>query len=218
MSSRILRPTDGVEAPPINWRPAGGPTTQNQRRPATEPGTALIQESRVSEQEVEGRVRASYNQGLAAGEAAAAQRAQQKLEPLLNGLNSVIAELASMRKRVRTEAEEDAMKLAIAIARRVLYRELSTDPEAILGLVKAAFGKLNARETHRLRVSPADAATIQEHRAKLQIPPALEISPDASLTPGSAIFETTRGDLDASVDTQLAEIDRGLTDILKRRK
>ena len=46
----------------------------------------------------------------------------------------------------------------------------------------------------------------------------LEIAPDGSLTPGSVIFETSRGDLDASVDTQLAEIDRGLTDALKRRK
>ena len=123
-----------------------------------------------------------------------------------------------MRKRFRAEAEDDTMKLAIAIARRVLYRELSTDPDAILGLVKAAFSKLNARETHRLRVSPSDAAAIQEHRARLQIPPAIEIVSDGSLTPGSAIFETSRGDLDASVETQLAEIDRGLTDVLKRRK
>jgi flagellar assembly protein FliH len=170
------------------------------------------------QQEAEARIRAAYNQGLAAGEAAAQQRAQQKLDPVLHGLNTMIAELASLRKRVRAEAEDDAVKLSIAIARRVLYRELATDPEAILGLVKAAFGKLNVRETQRLRVSPADAAMIQEHRAKLQIPPGLQIAPDGSLTPGSAVFETSRGDLDASVETQLAEIDRGLTDSLKRRK
>jgi flagellar assembly protein FliH len=179
-----------------------------------------VSETRVSEiqQEAEGRVRAAYNQGLAAGEAAAQQRSQQKLEPVLAGLNSMIAELAALRQRVRAEAEDDAVKLALAVARRVIYRELATDPEAILGLIKAAFGKLNARETLRLRVSPSDAAVVQEHRARLQIPPALEIASDGSLLPGSAIFETSRGELDASVDTQLAEIDRGLTDVLKRRK
>jgi len=216
MSSRVLRPEDGAVSTPMAWRPAGGPTAQNNRpRPAE---SAPVSEARLSEQEAEARTRAAYNQGLAAGEAAALQRMQQKLDPVLNGLNAMIAELASSRKRVRAEAEDDAVKLAIAIARRVLYRELSTDPEAILGLVKAAFSKLNARETHRLRVSPSDAAAIQEHRAKLQLPPALDIASDGSLTPGSAIFETTRGDLDASVDTQLSEIDRGLTDALKRRK
>lgn len=216
MSSRVLRPEDGVAATPIAWRSALGPTAQNNRPRAIE--SAPVSESRLSAQEAESRTRAAYNQGLAAGEAAALQRMQQKLDPVLNGLNSIIAELASSRKRIRAEAEDDTMRLAIAIARRVLYRELSTDPDAILGLVKAAFSKLNARETHRLRVSPSDAAAIQEHRAKLQLPPALEIVADGSLTPGSAIFETSRGDLDASVDTQLAEIDRGLTDVLKRRK
>jgi flagellar assembly protein FliH len=216
MSSRVLRPEDGAVSVPIAWRQASGPTAQNNRpRPAE---SAAVSEARLSEQEAEARTRAAYNQGLAAGEVAALQRMQLKLDPVLSGLNSMIAELASARKRVRGEAEDDAVKLAIAIARRVLYRELSTDPEAILGLVKAAFGKLNARETHRLRVSPSDAAAIQEHRAKLQLPPALEIAPDGSLTPGSAIFETTRGDLDASVETQLLEIDRGLTDVMKRRK
>jgi len=197
MSSRVLRPEDGVVAGPIVWRSAGGPTA------------AVLSESRSSEQEAE-----AHNQGLAAGEAAA----MQKMDPVLNGLRAIIAELASARKRVRAAAEDDAVKLAIAIARRILYRELSTDPDAILGLVKAAFGKLNARETHRLRVSPSDAAAIQEHRAKLQLPPALEIASDGSLSPGSAIFETSRGELDASFDTQLSEIDRGLTDVMKRRK
>ena len=109
------------------------------------------------------------------------------------------------------------VKLAIAIARRVLHRELSTDPEAILGLVIAAFQKLNARETHKLRLSPSDAQTLQQYRDRLDLPPGLEILSESSLTAGSAIFETSRGDLDASVDTQLAEIERGFADLMRRR-
>jgi flagellar assembly protein FliH len=216
MSSRVFRPEDGPVSAPIVWRAAGGPTAQNNRPRPVE--SVAVSESRLSEQETEARTRAAYSQGLAAGEAAALQKMQQKLDPVLSGLNAMIAELASSRKRIRAEAEDDAVKLSIAIARRVLYRELATDPEAILGLVKAAFSKLNARETNRLRVSPSDAAAIHEHRAKLQLPPALEIASDGSLNPGSAIFETSRGELDASVDTQLSEIDRGLTDVMKRRK
>jgi flagellar assembly protein FliH len=216
MSSRVIRPADSVGISPIKWRRAGGPAGRHE----SDSAEASLPEAQASEiqREAEARVRAAYNQGLAAGEASAAQAAELKLDPVLNQLAAIIAELASMRKRTRADAEDDTMKLAIAIARRVLYRELASDPDAILGLIKAAFGKLNARETHRLRLSPSDAATIQQHRAKLEIQPGLEIYADVSLTPGSAIFETTRGDLDASVDTQLAEIDRGLTDVLKRRK
>jgi flagellar assembly protein FliH len=216
MSSRVIHEEDGVGATAIAWRAAGAPA----RPRAAEQGKALIPEARESElqQEAEARARASYQQGQAAGEASATQQAQAKLDPVLKSFNAVIVELATMRKRTRAEAEDDTMRLAIAIARRVLYRELSTDPDAILGLVKAAFDKLNARETHRLRLSPSDAALVGEQRAKLQIPPGLEIVADRSLTPGCAIFETSRGELDASVDTQLAEIDRGLTDVLRRQK
>jgi flagellar assembly protein FliH len=218
MSSKILRAEDGAEVAPVSWRATDGSTVQQHRPRVADPANGLVPESRLHElrQEAEAHARASYDQGLAAGEAAAGQRAQQKLDPVLHGLNGIIGELATLRKRVRAELEEDTMKLAIAIARRVLYRELSTDPGAILGLIGAAFAKLNARETHKLRVCPADAAIIQQNKAKLQLPPALEIAADASLPAGSAIFETARGDLDASVETQLAEIDRGLTDMLRR--
>ena len=110
------------------------------------------------------------------------------------------------------------MALAIAIARRVLHRELATDPEAILGLVKAAFQRCDARETYRLRVSPTDAEVVRENREPLRLPPAVEIVSDAGLARGSAIFETSRGELDASAATQLAEIERGFADVLAMRR
>ncbi len=219
MSSKLYRPEDGVEAAPIEWRRADAPPAPHVLARAADPGRA-VPEAPAAElrREAEARVRAAYHQGVAAGEAAAQEQAQQTMEPSIQSLNAILAELAAARKRVRAEAEDDAVKLAVAIARRVLYRELSADPEAILGLVKAAFSKLNARETHRLRMAPTDAALVEAHRAKLQIPPGLELAADNSLPPGSAVFETLRGELDASVDTQLAEIDRGLADVLRRRK
>jgi flagellar assembly protein FliH len=210
MSSRLFRPQDAIAAPPIVWPQATGPAARPMR-PRT------FESRGGAEGDAEARIEAAYQQGQAAGEAAGAQRAAQRLDPVFAGLNSVIQELSAIRPRLRLEAEEDTVRLAVAIARRVLHRELATDPEAILGLVKAAFSRLNARETNRLRVSPADAAVIQESRARRELPDNLEIHPDASLPQGSAIFETSRGDLDASVDTQLAEIDRGLADVMRRQ-
>jgi flagellar assembly protein FliH len=146
---------------------------------------------------MQARLDAARQQGRSEGEAAGLARAAQRLDPAIANLSAATQELSGQRARLRSEAEEDTVKLAVAIARRVLHRELSTDPEAILGLVKAAFQKLNARETHRLRVSPADATTLHENRVRLELPPRVEIAADASLRPGSAVFETSRGELDA---------------------
>jgi len=221
MSSRIIRRGAAAgtgkdpEVHPIQWRlqgqaPAaalssgGVPNGGGGRAPAD------------SERETEARA-SVYRQGVAAGEAASAQRAQARLEPALAAFDAIVAELAGMRKNLRAEGEEAAVTLALAVARRVLHREIAADPEAILGLVKAASQKCAARETQRLRVSPRDAETIREQQSRLNLPPGLEIVADANLERGSAIFETSRGDLDASVDTQLAEIERGFVDVLKRR-
>lgn len=223
MSSKRIRPGDAAAANVLPWRPAGAGGGG-----INGPSLALNGDSNLPadlQSELDRRVKAAYQQGQAAGEATAAQRASeqaslqaaQRMEPLIARLNQVIQELAALRPRFRHEAEADTVKLAVAIARRVLFRELATDPDAILGLVMAAFQKLNARETHRLRVSPADATVIEEHRTRLELPPGLEILGDATLGPGSAVFETSRGEMEASVQTQLAEIERGLADVVRRR-
>jgi flagellar assembly protein FliH len=219
MSSRLIRSGDPVAAEPIVWRHAGGAAIagMHPRRTGGDRGGWPDASAADLERQLEQKAQGAYQQGYATGEAAAMQRATERLDPVLASFAGIIQELTGLRRRFRAEAEEDTVKLAIAIARRVLHRELATDPEAILGLVIAAFQKLSARETHRLRVSPADAAALQENRGRLELPPALEIVPDASLTSGSVIFETARGELDASVDTQLAEIQRGFADVIKRR-
>jgi flagellar biosynthesis/type III secretory pathway protein FliH len=43
------------------------------------------------------------------------------------------------------------------------------------------------------------------------------VIPDATLAPGSVVFETNQGNLDASVESQLQEIERGLADHLRKQ-
>jgi flagellar assembly protein FliH len=232
MSSRVLRLGDGPhpqevpaanealqEVQPILWRRAGA-EPQRQPRPASNPSGAQTpppDQSADFERQMQARIAAAREQGRAEAENAARHSAMDRVNPVIASFQALIADLTGQGPRLRTEAERDAVKLAVAIARRILHREIAVDPEAVLGLVKAAFAKVEARETHRLRVSPADAALLHEHRGKLNFPPALEIAADGALHPGSAIFETSRGELDASIDTQLAEIDRGLADVVRRR-
>jgi flagellar biosynthesis/type III secretory pathway protein FliH len=88
----------------------------------------------------------------------------------------------------------------------------------MLGLVKAALDQLDLRETHRLRAHPQDAPALEQRLRELGLPARLEIVPDAGLERGAAVFETSRGEMDASMDTQLAEISRGLADLVERRQ
>src|SRR5471030_2372000 len=114
------------------------------------------------------------------------------------------------------EAEADLVKLALAIARRGLRRELAIDPEALHGLVLAALEKLQGQEICRVKVHPSHAAMVTECLRQIVTGAAVEVIPDPSREPGAIVFETERGNLDASVESQLQEIERGLADRLKR--
>jgi flagellar assembly protein FliH len=221
MSSKVIRPAClGREDPqPIQWRAFGQPAPQSAGSTSLTVGTAeaLPVDSERMEQLRAAAYQHAYQDGVAAAEATATERAQAQLEPVLASFSGIVNDLAGTHKKLRAEAEAAAVALAIEVARRVLHREIAADPEAILGVVKAAFQKCDARATQRLRVSPQDAEAIRENQSRLNFPPGLEILADRNLPPGSAIFETSRGDLDVSVDTQLQEIERGLTDVLRRR-
>jgi len=169
------------------------------------------------EHDLEAACQAAFQKGLQAGESAAEQRAAARLAPALENFASIVKDMASAKKHLRKEAEEPMVRLALAIARRILHREIATDPEAILGLIRAGLDKLDARERFSLRLAPVDAAVVREKRGQLDFPEAVEIVVDAALSPGSAVFETARGELDASAGTQLDEIERGFTDLMRRR-
>jgi flagellar assembly protein FliH len=139
-----------------------------------------------------------------------------QLEAMSQKVARSIEEMSGLRARLRHEAEQDVVALAIAIARRILHRELTVAPEALLGLVKAALDKIEAREIHRVRVSRDDAAMVGQFLEKMGMPQRVEVIADASLPRGSAILDTTRGALDASAETQLAEIERGFADLVRR--
>jgi flagellar assembly protein FliH len=215
MSSRILLPDDPRAATAINWRQVGP------AREAGKPAAAALQpdlqlQAAQIQRESEQRIREAHAAGTREGEAAGRARAAAELQPVIDRLGRSIDELAGLRARLRSEAEGDLVKLALAIARRVLRRELAIDPEALHGLVLAALEKLQGQEICRVKVHPSHAALVTECLRQIVTGATVEIIPDPSREPGDIVFETARGNLDASVESQLQEIERGLADRLKR--
>ena len=129
----------------------------------------------------------------------------------------MLRDLAGLKRKIRNEAEFDVLKLSLAIARRILHRELAVDSEAIQGLVHAALEKLANREISRVRIHPASVDAVRSALERINTAPAIEICADPAMKHGDLIFETTLGELDASIDTQLQEIQRGFADRLSLR-
>lgn len=216
-------PGSGENAQPILWRRVGEPEAPSRpnaselaKAPANAPGVepsleAALAEAQVRSQQAQAQaLKDGVAQGLLEGE----RRARAELAPVIERLARTIADLSSTRDAFRREAEEDVVRLSLGVARRILHREISIDPDALLGVIRVALGKFESRELHRVLVSEQDHGAVSAALQSLRLPRRVEVIADASLERGAALFETVKGTLDASVDTQLDEIERGFLDVL----
>jgi flagellar assembly protein FliH len=114
---------------------------------------------------------------------------------------------------LRRRAERDVVQLALLIAKRVLHRQLSVDEEALTAIARVAFDRLTRSESYRVTVNPRFAAAVT---AALSggFGVRVHIDPDPDCAPGTLIIHSAEGTIDASIDTQLEEISRGLADRL----
>ena len=168
------------------------------------------------QQHYEQKVREAQAAGVREGEAAGRAGAMAEVQPVLDRLARSIDEISGLRARLRAEAEADLVQLSLAIARRVLRREIALDPEALHGLILGALAKLAGQEIARVRVHPAHAAALTACLQQNLNTDRVEILADPSREAGAILFETPRGNLDAGVESQLQEIERGLADRLRR--
>jgi flagellar assembly protein FliH len=226
MSSKVLIESSSDRARPFAWRTvaATGETVDRRRtalesalgevRPpaATTRGNSL--EARLTEMEeaMEERVREAHEAGSREGEAASKVQAEEQVQAALERLAKSIAGIEEYRSRLYRQTEVDAVRLSVAIARRVLRRELTVDPSAIEGLVSAALQRLQTQESCRVRMHPDHLPALRAAIERQGMSAKVEVIADAAQEPGAALFEMARGNLDASMDSQLREIERGLVD------
>ena len=81
----------------------------------------------------------------------------------------------------------------------------------------AALEKLKGHEIQRVRVHPDIESAMRASLDHFAVARSVPVVADGSRQPGDVVFETERGSLDASVETQLEEIGRGLADRLRSR-
>ena len=122
------------------------------------------------------------------------------------------------RDRFFHRAEQEVVKLALAVASRVLRREAQADPLLLTGAVRVALGQLSDSTETRLRVPAGDLDLWLETVAHL---PGLAFKPavvaDDTMQAGDCLIESAMGSADLGTGAQLLEIDRSLFDGAERK-
>jgi flagellar assembly protein FliH len=165
--------------------------------------------------DTEQRIEEARLQGKREGDQQAKASYEQQLATELSPIRTLVEQLRSLAPTLRRQTEEELVRLAVSVARRILHRELTIDPDALAGLLKVAFSKAEQYQIQQIRTDARSAAFIEQSLKGFGRPEGIRVVADPTLPLGSVLMEFPKGQLDASIATQLQEIERGFVDLVR---
>ena len=160
----------------------------------------------ITDSHIKKREQDAYENGYAAGGKAQSKDIAAKLEVLA----AVTKTIPQIKKDILEKGEEQMVRLAIAIAEKILQQEVSTRKEMILGVLKGALKNIVETEGIKIHLNPQDFRYMMEVKKDfLQSFDGIRnmlFEEDSSIKRGGAIVETMFGEVDARLESQLKEI------------
>jgi len=187
------------------FKPVDGSEPEVAEAPAPEPA--------LTAEQLEAARNEAYDQGFEQGRLAGAQEVQAALQKQLDTKNR---ELASRLTKLMQQADahfdqlehvlaSQVLELACDLARQVLRRELSLPKEALEPVVREALAlAIDDGRPAVLRVHPEDAAWLEAGWAETPPPTQVRLEPDANLSPGGCVLESSQGQVDGRVEKRWA--------------
>src|SRR5512133_3449232 len=126
---------------------------------------------------------------------------------------AAMARVAALSDAKAAELDAVVVELALDVARRLVGRELSTTPDAVIGVAERALRVAAGRGDVVLRVAPADLPSVREASGALARSierGSLTVVEDSTLAVGEVVVESVGGRVDARVAAQLDAFRRAL--------
>jgi flagellar assembly protein FliH len=145
----------------------------------------------------------------------------EKLEALrsVQAMGALIDELSGLKKTILEAAEDQVLKLVLAVTKKVIHMEVQTNREIIRNVLTAAMRNIVDRENMKVRVNPQDFQYLMEIKPDfLQNFDGIKnivFDEDASIPRGGVVIDTMFGEVDARLDHQYDEIESSLTASLR---
>jgi flagellar assembly protein FliH len=157
-----------------------------------------------------GLERDAFSKGFAQGERAGAEASGKRGEVVLRRLTETLEELTTLREQMIHQTERQMVQLALAIARRIVQREISLDQDLLVAMARVALDRLGESAHVTVRLNPEDYQATAAARAAEWTGTQVSVIADARVARGGCRVESDFGMMDAGADAQIQEIARAL--------
>ncbi|MFP3904829.1 MAG: FliH/SctL family protein [Armatimonadota bacterium] len=139
---------------------------------------------------------------------------EKSIERLQRLLSEALASFSGQRQRLLASLKPGLVKMVVGIAEAVIQKELATDTGVIVRTVESALSELGRSGRINARVHTDDARILRDAIADGTWKPPnvveLEITPDSEICRGGCVLQSDGGQVDATIQTQLQQIERQL--------
>ena len=143
----------------------------------------------------------------------------EQVERVRRLVQAMLSGFARQRRELLADLQPYVVRISVEIARRILRRELRTDPGMITRIAESALEQVGAAANVRVRVHPLDAQVLEQSMMEIVSAPdeaaAIEVVPDAAIEQGGCVVESARGIVDARLRTQFEEMQTRLLESLE---
>ena len=150
--------------------------------------------------------REAFTKGYAQGERAGAEAAAVRGEAMLRRLAQTLEELGGLRSDMIRKSEQQLVQLAIAIATRVIQREISLDADLLIAMARVALDRLGESSSATIRLHPDDYAAAMKAGSGRLSTDTVTVVADPIVNRGGCLVESDFGLIDLGVSSQVNEI------------
>jgi flagellar assembly protein FliH len=191
------------EMPIVDSEPTSQPTIVSAPTSTASKGDIEI----ISKQAHEEGFADGFANGFAQGQREGFAASKAELDERIASLDRLIGGVAESLKNLDEEVEQELTRLAVAMARQIVRREIKLDPGGIVTMVREAVNQLGpGARSVTLNVHPEDAVLLRDCLQANENSSTWRIVDDLSLKRGDCHVHSENSHIDATIDTRLAAI------------
>lgn len=153
-----------------------------------------------------------FDAGFLEGLEKARVAAQEDFDPFLQSLQNSIEHLNQFRTKMYGKVEREMIEMVVALAKRVIHFELSTNEGAVQAMIRLGVQSVLNREQLTIKINPEDKGYAESFRPELQQMfhdiKNITLTANPGIQRGGCIVESNFGTIDSQIDQLDAQIDR----------
>ena len=153
----------------------------------------------------------SYNDKLKSGYEEGLKKAEEEISLYKNSLNELINTMLTPLQEIDNQLMDAVAQLSISISKQIIRRELQVSSDQVISIVREGMKMLPLDKQHlTIHLNPKDVGLARNVFDKDENIEKYSFVEDPSVEPGGCKLATEDSIIDATIDSQIAQIAAGI--------